>query len=360
MAEIKVNIKGDDSDIKAKFRQTSEEARVMKDAVSKSMEAIGAASKNVISETGLGGVAKLLGAAGLTGAAIEFSHTLVNGFKNAVSAALDFGKQVGQLRTALGGAFGGQAEYWADQIRTISGAMGSFEDNMTVFRSLLKAGLVPQDAFSTLINIQNVAKLLGEDFEQLGEKLAEVKARPEAMSRFFREFPFLEARVKAMGGGEKPTPDWMLQTFLPGVAPEGLLAPIRRRAETSIGGQIASQQEEFNKLWVELGQNLLPVVNEALRDLSKEMPEITAAFKVLADELKAIMPATVKTLHFFIDPTNPKLHPFGEPLKPISDYLTSVEDNIYKFFAQPAQFLKEAAEQQKQAAIDIHRAHNPH
>jgi hypothetical protein len=364
MAEIKVAIKGDDSDIKAKFRETSEEARVMKDTVSKSMEAIGAASKNVISETGLGGVAKLLGAAGLTGAAIEFSSMLVNGFKNAISAALEFGKQVGQLRSALGGTFGGQAEYWADQIRTISGAMGSFEDNMTVFRSLLKAGLVPQDAFSTLVNIQNAAKTLGENFEQLGEKFAEIKARPEEMSRFFREFPFLEQRVRAMGGGETPTPDWMFKTFLPGVAPGGLLAPIRQRAETSVGGQTAALQEEFNKLWVELGQDLLPVVNQSLRELKSEMPDIISSFHSLAESLQEAVPPIAKGIHFMLGKEegtflNPS-HPFGQPLKPIHDYLESVEDSIIEQFTDPARFLREAAEEHKQAAEALHRAVNPH
>src|ERR1700758_1667455 len=148
MAEIKVNIKGDDSDLKAKFLDASTEAQIFADGVTKSLDAIGAASKNVVSETGLGGIAKLLGGAGLIGAAEEFTSRIVDGFKNAVTAALDFGKQVGQLRSALGVAFGGQAEEWAERIRGLSGAMGSFEENMNVFKGLLRGGMIPQDAYT--------------------------------------------------------------------------------------------------------------------------------------------------------------------------------------------------------------------
>jgi hypothetical protein len=360
MAEIKVNIKGDDSDIKAKFRETSAEARAFQESVTKSMEAIGAASKNVISESGLGGIAKLLGAAGLTGAAIEFSHNLVQGFKDAVGAALDFGKQVGQLKSALGGTFGGQAEYWANQIRTISGAMGSFEANMTVFKGLLRGGLVPQDAFKTLIDIQNAAKTLGVDVGELGEKFAEIKERPEEMSRFFRTFPQLAPMTRAMGGGEQPTVDWMFRTLLPGIAPGGLQAPIRLGAQASVGGQIATQGEEFRKNWIELGQQLLPVVNEALRDLKTEMPDITAAFHALAMELKAISPGVIKGIHFLIDPSNPKLHPFGEPLKPISDFLSGIEDQVFKRFSPANKDLQDTHRSLSEAADKLSRSLNPH
>ena len=95
MAEIKVQIKGDDADLKAKFKESSAEARVFQENVQKSLDAISEASKNLVSQTGLGGIAKLLGGAGLTGAAVEFSNMLVKGFKGAVSAALDFQGQVG-------------------------------------------------------------------------------------------------------------------------------------------------------------------------------------------------------------------------------------------------------------------------
>src|ERR1700752_4459165 len=163
MAEIKVQIKGDDADLKAKFKESSEEARVFQENVQKSLDAISEASKNLVSQTGLGGIAKLLGAAGLTGAAVEFSNMLVKGFKDAVSAALDFQGQVGKLRAALGTAFAGQAEQWADKIQSISGVMGGFEQNMAIFGGLLRApgGMIPDTAFKNLIDIQNAAKILG-------------------------------------------------------------------------------------------------------------------------------------------------------------------------------------------------------
>src|ERR1700756_647767 len=208
MAEIKVNIKGDDSDLKAKFRESSDEARAFQEQVTKSLDAVGAASKNVVSETGLGGIAKLLGGAGLIGAAEEFTSRIVDGFKSAVTAALDFGKQVSQLRSALGGTFGGQAEYWADQIRNISGAMGGFEENMTVFKGLIHGGFVPQEAYNNLINIQNAAKTLGLSVEDLGDKFAEIKERPEEMEHFFRKAPLLQPIAQRLGGGEHPSVDW--------------------------------------------------------------------------------------------------------------------------------------------------------
>src|SRR5215831_17921732 len=221
MAEIKVQIKGDDSDVKAKFREASNEARIFEEHVKKSMDAITAASKNVISETGLGGISTLLGGAGLGAAAVEFSHRLVDGFKSAVTAALDFGKQISQLRSALGVAFGGQAEEWAERIRGISGAMGSFEENMAIFKGLLRGGMIPQEAYTNLINIQNAAKTLGIGVDELGEKFAEMKQRGELPERFFRQFPALAPIVRGLGGGEHPSVDWMFRTLLPAIAPGG-------------------------------------------------------------------------------------------------------------------------------------------
>src|ERR1700751_1619726 len=168
MAEIKVQIKGDDADLKAKFKESSEEARVFQENVQKSLDAISEASKNLVSQTGLGGIAKLLGAAGLTGAAVEFSNMLVKGFKDAVSAALDFQGQVGKLRAALGTAFAGQAEQWADKIQSISGVMGGFEENMAIFSGLMREkGMIPDTAFKNLIHIQNAPKVLGVSVDEL-------------------------------------------------------------------------------------------------------------------------------------------------------------------------------------------------
>jgi hypothetical protein len=363
MAEIKVQIKGDDSDVKAKFRETTAEARIFQESVTKSMEALTAASKNVISETGLGGIAKLLGAAGLAGAAVEFSHRLVSGFKDAVSAALDFGKQVGQLRSALGGTFGGQAEYWADQIHGISGAMGSFEQNIAIFRGLLKGEMMPQDAFKSLIDIQNASKATGIDLDKLGDAFAMMKQRGQLPERFFREFAELQPKVRAMGGGETPTVDWMFKTLLPGLAPGGLQSPFRLRSETSIGGQIAAQQEEFNKLWVELGQDLLPVVNQTFRELKNEMPDIIQAVHDFGEVLKEVMPHVTHSVHFVFGQGKGTLaevgHPAGQKLHEMSDWLDSIGDNLSKIFSGNAEILKDAARQQKEAAELLHRAVNP-
>src|SRR6201987_1118108 len=148
MAEIKGRIKGDDADLKAKFKESSEEARAFQENVQTRLEAISEASKSLVSQTGLGGIAKLLGAAGLTGAAVEFSNMLVKGFKDAVSAALDFQGQVCKFRRALGTAFAGQAEQWADKIQSISGVMGGFEENMAIFSGLMREkGMIPDTAF---------------------------------------------------------------------------------------------------------------------------------------------------------------------------------------------------------------------
>jgi hypothetical protein len=362
MAEIKVNIKGDDSDLKAKFRESSAEARIFEEQVKKSLDAIGEASKNVVSETGMGGIAKLLGGAGLIGAAEEFTSRIVDGFKSAVTAALDFGKQIGQLRSALGGTFGGQAEYWADQIRTISGAMGNFETNLNIFRGLLHAGMIPQDAYNSLINIQNAAKTLGLDLDQLGEKFAEIKERPEEMSHFFRSFPILQPIVQRLGGGETPSVDWMFRTLLPAIAPGGLQAPIRMGAEQSVRGQFASLQEEMNKQLVALGQDLLPIVNAALKELKNEMPAITGAFKALGDELERDTPKIVSFMHEFFGTSERLEHPktpFGRAFKSTDDFLAKIESGIIDIFTNPGKTLTEAAEAHKQAAIDLHRAVNP-
>lgn len=360
MAEIKVNIKGDDEDLKAKFKRSAEEARVFKESVEKSLDAIKEASKTVVDESGLGGIAKLLGAAGLTGAAVEFSKKLVDGFKDAITAALDFGKEVGKLRSALGPAFGGQAEEWAKQIENISGAMGSFEENIAIFRELTRGpeGMLPEQALKSLIDMQNAAKVLGVDIGDLGERFAEMKERGEVPERFFHEFPQLAPLVRSLGGGDRPSVDWMFRTLLPAIAPGGLQAPIRQGAQQSIRGQIAEDMEQIHKAMIELGQNLLPLVNESLKALKAEMPEITELFHQLGEQLKNIIPPLIKWVPFLLGGKAPE-HPFGEPLKPIHDWAEGLQDNIIKFFWEPAQFLKEAAAEHKAAAVELHRAVNP-
>ena len=362
MADIKVAIKADDSDVKAKFHEAAEEAKLFSNAVKQSMEAVTAASKNVVSETGLGGLGKLLGAAGLTGAAVEFSHRLVAGFKNAVDAALEFNKQVGQLRSALGVAFGGQAEQWATQIRTISGAMGGFEENIAVFKELLRGGLLPQDALTNLINIQNAAKTLGLSVQDLGEKFAEMKERGEVPERFFKEFPALAPIVRGLGGGERPSVDFMFNRLLPAIAPGGLEAPIRLRSQQSVGGQMASLQEQIQQQWVEIGRDLLPVVNAGLKELKNDMPEITAAFKALGEALQKSIPGFVAFVHEFFGTGERIEHPhtwFGRELHKADKWSGNIENNIWNLFFKPAQFLKEAAEEHKKAAENLKNITHP-
>jgi hypothetical protein len=381
MAEIKVQIKGDDADLKAKFKESSAEARVFQENVQKSLDAISEASKNVVSQTGLGGIAKLLGGAGLAGAAVEFSNMLVKGFKDAVSAALDFQGQVGKLRAALGTAFAGQAEDWANKIQAISGVMGGFEENMAIFRGLLRTGLIPDTAFKNLIDIQNAAKSLGVSVDELGEKFVEMRSEGEVPPRMFREMPALAARVRAMlpaGGPETPGAapeeslaarvkaaggaDWLFKTVLPTLAPGGLQAPIRLGAEASTRGQFMGMTEEFNKLWRELGQDLLPTVNESLRQLKAEMPVIIGAMHMLGEELGKDVPKVVKFLQDFFGTGERIEHPhtaFGQGLKSVNDYLQTVQDNLWNLFFKPAQVLTEAAVQQKEAAENLHRLANP-
>jgi hypothetical protein len=380
MAEIKVQIKGDDADLKAKFKESGAEARIFQENVQKSLDAISEASKNVVSQTGLGGIAKLLGTAGLTGAAVEFSNMLVKGFKDAVSAALDFQGQVGKLRAALGTAFAGQAEQWADKIQSISGVMGGFEENMAIFGGLLRTGLIPDTAFKNLIDIQNAAKVLGVSVDELGEKFVEMRSEGEVPPRMFREMPALAARVRTMlpaGGPETPGApeeglaarvkaaggaDWLFKTVLPALAPGGLEAPSRLRAEAGTRGQFMGITEEFNKLWRELGTDLLPIVNASLRELKTEMPGITAAMKALGEELQKDIPKVVKFMQDIFGTGERIEHPhtaFGRGLKSLDEYFSGIENNIWNLFFKPAQFLTEAAAQQKEAAENLHRLANP-
>lgn len=336
MAEIKVNIKGDDSDVKAKFQDAASAARIFKESAEKSLEAVNAASKTLISETGLGGVAKLFGAAGLVGAAEEFTKRMVGGFKDAVGAALDFQGQIGKLRSALGPALAGQAEDLVNWVDNVSAAFGGLEKNLPIFENLIRGGFLPEEAKRALIDIQNAAKATGIDIEALGMAFAEMKERGEVPERFFKEFPQLAPIARGLGGGEHPTADWMLHTLLPNIAPGGLYAPGRLRAETSIGGQIATNQAEFNRLWRELGTDLLPAVNEALKGLKTEMPDIKSAFHDLSQGLKEAIPPITQAIHFLLGKEpgtlqNPP-HPFGEPLKPIHDFLEKAQDDIFNFF----------------------------
>lgn len=379
MAEIKVQIKGDDSDLKSKFRESSADARVFSESVEKSLDAIKTASQAVVSQTGLGGIAKLLGGAGLLGAIDEFSHRLVQGFKDAIKAALDYQAVIGKTRSALGMAFGGQAEHWTEQVEKISAAMGGFEPSIAIFQGLAR-NMVPEQAFKNLIDIQNSAKMLGVGLDELGEKFVEMRSEGEVEPRMFKEMPALAARVRTMLPPGPTMPgvpeeenlaarvkaaggvDWLFKTVLPALAPGGLQAPVRLGAEASTRGQFLTITEEFNKRWRELGQDLLPIVNESLRELKAEMPAVTESFKTLGEELQRDVPKVVGFLKDFFGTGERLEHPttaFGRGFKTVNDYLDTVEQRIGELFTNPSQLLKDAAAEQKAAAADLHRVVNP-
>src|SRR5262249_32796983 len=121
MAEIKVNLKADDSDVKAKFREAGEAAREFRDHVKEQFGELKDAAADIAGETGFGMVKKAL--TGLGG--VAFGAAIIEGFKKATEAAMAFQKTVLDLKIALGPAQAGLAEDLAHWVESVSGGMGS-------------------------------------------------------------------------------------------------------------------------------------------------------------------------------------------------------------------------------------------
>src|ERR1700747_232614 len=147
MAEIKVAIKGDDSDIKAKFKESSEAARVFADHVKEQFGALKEMSADIAGESGFGAVKKVL--TGLGG--VAFGAMIVEQFKHATEAAIDWEKQVTALKFALPQAFSGMAEGIQEWVESVSGGMGSVVENMKVMQALLQSGMGVDEAKANLI-----------------------------------------------------------------------------------------------------------------------------------------------------------------------------------------------------------------
>jgi hypothetical protein len=281
MAEIKVNLKADDSDVKAKFKEAGAAAKEFADHVKEQFAQIKETTADIAGEAGFGGVKKVLEGLG----AVYFGAQIVEGFKKAAEAAIDFEKTVAGLETALGPAFAGLATSWAKRIEEISGAMGSFEENVAVFQGLLHAGLIPQDAFDTLINIQNAAKATGHEVGELGEAFAAMKEEGKLPERFWKQFPELAPIARGLGGGEAPTVDWMFKTLLPAIAPGGLQAPVRARTQATAAGELADLGEKFHELSEDLGTAILPTIKDFANWVKANLPEITEDFKKFGEGL---------------------------------------------------------------------------
>ena len=130
MAEIKVQIKGDNEDFKRKMAESGAEARGFAAQVKESLAQVKEAAADIAGETGFGGIKKVL--TGLGG--VAFGAMIVEQFKKAMEAGLEWEKQVAALKTALPQGFEGMAESMQEWVESVSGGMGTVDENIRVFK----------------------------------------------------------------------------------------------------------------------------------------------------------------------------------------------------------------------------------
>jgi gas vesicle protein len=308
MAEINVKIKAEDSDLKRKFAESAEAAREFADHVKEQLEKTKDIAADIAGETGFGGIkAGLLGG---TVAITAFGVKAVEVFKDSIKEAAEFETAVKGLSGAFGIAYTGIGKDLAEWIETVSGHMGTVEENTRAMKELGKAHIAPEEAKNDLLDIQNIAKKTGGTIDELTKtflelKLGEipkgffhenlaiaelVKARlpappklPGAPTGPEAEEEGLEARVKAMGGAQ-----WLLRAIWPQIAPGGRTAAVRTGPETTTE-QWQDLQVQFQGLSREIGDALLPSVRDLANFLKDNMPQIRESVKGFAEELGKAM-----------------------------------------------------------------------
>jgi hypothetical protein len=309
MAEIKVQLKGDDTDVKNKFREAGNAAREFRDHVKEQFAELKDAAADIAGETGFGGIKKVLGGLGT----VAFGAAIVEGFKKATEAAIDFQKTVLSLKIALGPAQAGLAEDLAHWVESVSGGMGTKEENAAIMARLVKI-TDPESAKKTLIDIQNAALRLGVPTGELGEEFTGMALEGKVQPRFFRTFPELAKLARDQLGmtgwqdvqqairGKRPTDeeveeemktriearggvDWLFKQFLPAIAPGGMQYPGRLEAQKTLGFQVAELNEKFEQLYATVGEELLPVLTEWVNDIKTHLPALTESAKELGKSL---------------------------------------------------------------------------
>jgi len=281
MADISVKIKADDSDLKAAFQESSTEARKFSESVKEQFAELKDMTAEIAGESGFGGVKKVLTGLGT----VAFGTAVVEEFKKAGEAAIDWEKQVTALKFSLPAAFSGMAESIQEWVESVSGGMGHIDADMRVMQALLQSGMGVDEAKAALVDLQNAAAKTGINFEELGLKFAEIKSLNEVPERFWKEFPALKPIARGLGMPEHPAADWMLKTLLPNIAPGGLQSPVRLETEATAAAQMADLGVKFENLAQTVGIELLPTLKDFLAELKKDMPAIAESLKAFAEQM---------------------------------------------------------------------------
>jgi hypothetical protein len=360
MAEIRVNIKGDDSDIKAKFKETSAAAREFSEHVKEQFGQLKEMSADIAGEAGFGLLKKAL--TGLGG--VSFGVLLVDQFKKASAAAVDWEKQVTALKFSLPAAFSGMAGGIYDWVESVSGGMGSLQENLGVMRALLQSGMGLDEAKAALIDIQNAAAKTSYNVADLGKAFAEIRETGRMPERFWREFPAIAPIARGLGGGEAPSADWMLRTLLPAISPGGMTSLVRTQVGQTAAAQLADFGVEMEKVTQTLGVELLPTMKEWLSEFKKAIPEMGATAKELGEDLRIAFGWIHKNMGWLFSDIAANRYPGQRTVEAAHSMLfgTAPPDMAMhaSLFNDAATNLRRAAEKHEAVADKLNRAVNPH
>jgi hypothetical protein len=380
MAEIKVQIKGDDEDFKRKMAESAAESREFAAHVKESLAQVKDGVKDILGDNGFGGITKLFSATGIAVGVGMVGNKIVDMFKEGVTAAIEFEDKVSHLKLALGPAQAGMATDIASWVESVSGAMGSVDENMAVFQKLRQSGMGIEEAKKALIDIQNAAAQTGTSVEALGDAFSEMKALGEISPRFFREFPAIGAMVKNLlgpgppkaPGGPAPTPEaedealmsrvkekggasWMLRTVLPAISPGGMQSQARIEIESTTEGQLKNLGVQFEEVSRELGTALLPTIKEFVGDIRAAMPEITETVHHWSEDLKELLDSVHKNLGWLGRDVVADRYPGQRTVEATHEKLAAIVTGHMESVID----LKAAAQEQRAAAEALHRAVNP-
>lgn len=332
MANIEVTVEGNVNPFKQAMKQASAASREFAEEAVEHVGKVGNGLKAVAGETGFGSLLKLVGAAGLGGAAIQFGINLVNGVKAAISAAGEMEKVMARASTAFGEGAAFEIKEWAE--RTAGGM-----DPKELISAATKIknsgdGLTPEKAITVTDQLRGAAAFTGESLEDLSDMYAKgqshdftnlgrlFRSQPALRTIFKQDLPEFSDIDKAATKGEI-TPEIFDRVLAKESAPGGRFANARFNMSQTLGAKEAKANVQAEKLQEAFGEGTMVGLKKVLDDLTTNLPVLTGQAKALGEMFGKII-ANAEGASRIIMGNNPNQNPVQR--------LDEVNDNMIKGF----------------------------
>src|ERR1700740_1617150 len=198
LGKLGLNTSDFDAGIKHAKKEADSFASTVAEAAGEAKEAL----KDVLKETGGGGIGKLLGLAGAAGAATAFGAEIVKPIKDGMAAYSKTQSNIFRLQTNLKDPT--QAKEVDEFVKSRSGAGGSYDDLSSGMNKLLEANIPLEEAKKSLMDMQNIALRTGLSVETISAQFRKAEDGGlefgETLTKLARKVPTLAPAIAQLTG----------------------------------------------------------------------------------------------------------------------------------------------------------------